>query len=55
MFPVFRMRAEVAVATSGDQEAVISVSEIGFDVPLLSHFLFQDYRVSPSLPEKPDH
>ena len=39
MFPVFRKRAEVAVATSGDQEDVVSVSEIGFDAPLSSHFL----------------
>ena len=43
VFPVFRKRIEVAVATSGDQEDVFSVSEIGFDVPLLSHFLLQDF------------
>ena len=42
MFPVVRKRAEVAVAPSGDQEDVISVPEIGFDVPFLSHFLLQD-------------
>ena len=52
LFPVFRKRAEVAVATSGDQEDVISESEIDFDVSLLSHFLLQDFLSSPSLPEK---
>ena len=41
-FQCFGKRAQVAVVTSGDQEDVISVSEIGFDVPLLSHFLLQD-------------
>ena len=42
MFPVFRKRAEFAVATSGDQEDVVSVSEIGFDVFVSSHFVLQD-------------
>ena len=36
------MRAEVAVAASGDQEDVVSVSETDFDVPLSLHVLLQD-------------
>ena len=42
VFPVFRERAEVAVAASGDQEDVVSVSELHFDLPLSLHFLLQD-------------
>ena len=41
MFLVFRKRAELAVATPGNQEHVVSVSEISFD---------SGYTVSPSLP-----
>ena len=46
VFPVFRKRAEVAVAASGDQEDVVSVSEVGFDVPFSLHVLLQENCLS---------
>ena len=50
VFPVFCKRAEAAIAAPGDQEDVVCVSEIGFDVPLSSSLPASKSSVSPSLP-----
>ena len=34
-------RSKITITTSGDQEDIVSVSKIGFDAPLLSHFLWR--------------
>ena len=42
VFPVLRKRDEVAVTASHNEDDVVSVSGIGFGVPLSLHFLLQD-------------
>ena len=41
---MFRKRVKVAVAASDDQEDVVSVPAIDFDVSLLLHLLLQDIQ-----------
>ena len=55
-FPVFRKRVKVVVAASGDQDDVVSVSEIGlWCVSHSLHLLLQDYTVSSWLPKNLNH